>query len=164
MKKIIAIALLSLICVSCAACSNSGSSSESSKAESSQSESSKAESSKTDIDEPTTADITSDGDLMTLDEYAEFLKSQVDLSNIAYNVDVDAEGDTMVYQYTCKFLRSAEEVAQTKAEIESGLEGENVSDAVESDKNYAKQYTGIDIKIKYLYKNTDGSVIFERTF
>ena len=157
MKKIITIALLSLFCVSFAACGQSNESkTETGAAQSSAAESSAAESSSTE----TTKEVGS----YTLEEYAQLVTEQVNLDSSVYKAEAVAENGKLVYRYTYLMQISDDNVEKLKANLTESLNKDAVAEAVAQDKSAMAVYCGREYPIVMSYLNKDGTLIVEKEF
>ena len=167
MKKILAIALLSLFCVSFAACGQSNESkTESSAAQSSAAQSSAAESSAAESSAVESGSEESDTKMgsYTLEEYAQLVTEQVNLDSEVYKAEAVAENGKIVYRYTYLVQISDDNVEKLRATLTDSLNGDAVAQAVEADKNAMEVYCGSKYPIVMRYLNSDGTLIVEKEF
>ena len=172
MKKIITIALLSLFCVSFAACGQSNESktetgaAESSAAQSSAAQSSAAESSAAESSaaESSSTETTKEVGSYTLEEYAQLVTEQVNLDSEVYKAEAVAENGKIVYRYTYLVQISDDNVEKLRATLTDSLNGDAVAEAVAQDKSAMAVYCGREYPIVMSYLNKDGTLIAEKEF
>ena len=173
MKKLIAIAMLSVFCLSFAGCGSSDSSSEaeSSKTEGGSTESSKVESSKVESgkDESSlvesSANDSNSGATLTMDQIVELMKSSAEQAGTDdMNVNVYAEGDTLVYEYIYKNEIPSEQISLYKTALASQLENKSIAKTMADSKEKIAKASGRDVSIRLVYKTNDGTVLGEKTY
>ncbi len=173
MKKLIAIAMLSVFCLSFAGCGSSDSSSEaeSSKTEGGSTESSKVESSKVESgkDESSlvesSANDSNSGATLTMDQIVELMKGSAKQAGTDdMNVNVYAEGDTLVYEYIYKNEIPSEQISLYKTALASQLENKSIAKTMADSKEKIAKASGRDVSIRLVYKTNDGTVLGEKTY
>jgi len=173
LKKLIAIAMLSVFCLSFAGCGSSDSSSEaeSSKTEGGSTESSKVESSKVESgkDESSlvesSANDSNSGATLTMDQIVELMKSSAEQAGTDdMNVNVYAEGDTLVYEYIYKNEIPSEQISLYKTALASQLENKSIAKTMADSKEKIAKASGRDVSIRLVYKTNDGTVLGEKTY
>ena len=168
MKKLFALLLAVMMVLSLAACGKDSDKSGATADSSSKSDTASSEADDGDSAESETIDTSNLKHYATLQQYlddpdnSEGLEKLKKQSGEAIDLDIEIEDDTLVYDYT-----------YTTAIEESNIA--NVSDILnqmlESSKDNFQKLAGVmqsqideDIKIKVVYRNTDGEVIAEKTF
>ena len=169
MKKLIAIAMLSVFCLSFAGCGSSDSSSEaeSSKTEGGSTDSSKVESGKDEssLVESSANDNSNSGATLTMDQIVELMKGSAEQAgNDDMEVKVYADGDVLVYEYIYKNEIPSEQISLYKTMLASQLENESIAKTMADSKEKIAKASGRDVSIRLVYKTNDGTVLGEKTY
>ena len=169
MKKLIAIAMLSVFCLSFAGCGSSDSSSEaeSSKTEGGSTESSKVESGKDEssLVESSASDSSNSGATLTMDQIVELMKSSAEQAgNDDMEVKVYADGDVLVYEYIYKNEIPSEQISLYKTTLASQLENESIAKTMADSRDKIAKASGRNVSIKIMYKTSDGTLLGEKTY
>ena len=165
MKRLLALALAALFCVSLAACGqeNKEDGKSGSSAASSSDASSKAEtSSKT--DDASKDDGSSKAAAgKSLKDYAEQVKKAgLPSDNDTLDIDIYTDGNTFVYEFKYKEQIADDTLSAVKTSLDKSLE--NSANTYNSVVDEIKDYTGLDATVKVVYKNADGKVISEKEY
>ena len=169
MKKLIAIAMLSVFCLSFAGCGSSDSSSEaeSSKTEGGNTDSSKVESGKDEssLVESSANDNSNSGATLTMDQIVELMKGSAEQAGTDdMEVKVYADGDVLVYEYIYKNEIPSEQISLYKTMLASQLENESIAKTMADSKEKIAKASGRDVSIRLVYKTNDGTVLSEKTY
>ena len=173
MKKLIAIAMLSVFCLSFAGCgSDDSSNAESSKTEGGSTESSKVESGKDEsskdessLVESSASDSSNGGATLTMEQIVELMKGSAEQAGSdEMEVKVYADGDVLVYEYIYKKDIPSEQVSLYKTMLASQLENESIAKTMADSKEKIAKASGRDVSIRLVYKTNDGTVLGEKTY
>ena len=170
MKKVFALILVLLLCVTVVGCSSGGS-------DNGGSSSSSAASSAADSSSPASSAVSSaastsqaSSKYASIEEYLDdpTVKATVSSALEAYDnelfsdMKVYAEGDKLVYDYTYSQVYDEDQVATMRETLESKSDDEfKLDDVVEELKTY------VDVEnpqVEVIYRNGDGTIIASRTF
>ena len=173
MKKLIAIAMLSVFCLSFAGCgSDDSSNAESSKTEGGSTESSKVESGKDEsskdessLVESSASDSSNGGATLTMEQIVELMKGSAEQAGSdEMEVKVYADGDVLVYEYIYKKDIPSEQVSLYKTMLASQLENESIAKTMADSKDKITKASGRNVSIRLVYKTNDGTVLGEKTY
>lgn len=164
MKKIICLLLVALLCVGLAACSSKpNNENPASNAVASSSQSDDATEAPAVSSQSSGKPYASVEDYLNTPEVQSEVNSAIEANDSGLNLEVYADGDTLVYDYTFTETFDDDTLDVVKDSLDTALEEK--ASSFESVVTVLKSNVDVENpKVKVVYRNSDGTVITEKTY